>query len=122
MKQVSFYLVGNLTKLHHDSFIRFIETFNFKLNKEITLYINSAGGDSNVATSIYLKLRNLKTKGIHITTVGDMNVKSGAFLIYLAGDLRLSYKYCKFMYHHHFKPSNFNINLKRCCNFKRFHF
>ena len=35
-----------------------------------------------------------------------------AFLIYLAGDIRLSYKDCTFMYHHHFKPLNFNINLK----------
>lgn len=107
----NFYLVGELSSSHHNAFLRFEEIVKLKNIKNLTLYINSHGGDSNVATSIYLKLRTLKSKGISITTIADINVKSGAFLIYLVGDQRLAYTDCEFMYHHHYKLFTLNIKL-----------
>lgn len=107
----SFYLCGVLESSHHNALTKFLKyASNHKL-KRITIYINSHGGDSNVTTSIYLKLRAFKQKGVHITSIAHVNVKSGAFLIYLVGDLRLAYKDCQFMYHHHYKPFRLDIKL-----------
>jgi len=103
-------IVGSLSNSHHNMVHRFLP--NFDRSKKLTIYINSAGGDSTIATSLYLKLRRMKKEGWKIETIGDDNVKSGSLLLFLVGDKRSLYKGTKLMYHRHFKPINVDLKIK----------
>lgn len=61
---------------------------NLSSYSNLTIRINSPGGDMNAGVVIYNRLREL---GAHITTVCDGLAASAASLIFLAGDTRKIY-------------------------------
>ncbi|MFT6361593.1 MAG: ATP-dependent protease ClpP protease subunit [Candidatus Paceibacteria bacterium] len=104
---------GMLSNSSYDMFMRVLEIYkNFLKEKELSIIVNCAGGESKIATGIYLKLESLKKEGWIINTIGDGNIKSSGLLIFMAGSKRSLYEGTKVMYHQHFKPVSFELNIK----------
>lgn len=71
------------TYIAADEFLKDIE--NIKSKKNITVHINSGGGDLYAGLAIYNRLKMLRG---HVTTVNDGMAASAASLIFQAGDTR----------------------------------
>lgn len=67
--------------------------------KDITVWIDSCGGDVFAAAGMYNALMEHKKTGAKITTKGDSKVMSAATIPYMAGDERLISPLCIFMMH-----------------------
>jgi ATP-dependent protease ClpP protease subunit len=67
--------------------------------KNITVWIDSYGGNVFAATGICNALLNHKETGATITTIGDGKVMSAAVTLFLAGDKRKASPGCLFMTH-----------------------
>lgn len=104
-------IAGRLSSSHHDMFCYLIRVYESRGEKELNIYVNSAGGDSNVSVSIYQKILRLREQGWRVVTYGDRAVKSGGFLIFLAGERRIPISGdTQFMYHNHFKQLNVKLS------------
>ena len=66
--------------------IKFLDMLEKKSNKEITISINSYGGDIYQGLALYDRIRNSACK---ITTIGTGIVASMGLIVFLAGDHRL---------------------------------
>lgn len=82
------------TYIAADEFLNDLE--NIKDKKNITIHINSGGGDLYAGLAIY---NRLKTLSGHITTINDGLAASAASLIFQAGDTRKMNKGSNLMAH-----------------------
>lgn len=86
-----------------------------KKRKEITIIINSIGGDSFAANSLINAIQLSKTR---VRTVGIGTVASAAFYIFLAGDTRYSFGDTAFLMHEgEIIVSNTNSKTKQTMEF-----
>lgn len=105
-----------------ENYVHFILRWNredkdifVKKRKEITIIINSVGGDTFSAYSVVNALQQSKTR---IRTVGIGMVASAAFYIFLAGDTRYSFADTVFLMHEgDLTISNSNSKTKQTMEF-----
>ena len=98
------YLTGEITPQVSAMFVELLNEFEADPKNEkkpATLFINSSGGSLPDAMVI---ADTILTVGYPILTIGAGVVFSGAFLILLAGDIRMAYKHTKFMFHNFTSP------------------
>jgi ATP-dependent Clp protease protease subunit len=67
------------------------------IDNPITIQINSPGGCPYNSLAIYDLIRSQKET--EIITIGYGQIMSGATLIFAAGDTRIAYENCRFMFH-----------------------
>lgn len=89
-------LVGDLDDSFSEDLTRAVVGMNAAGAKEITVYLNSTGGDVYCALGLYDLLRASEA---HIKMVGVGLVASAAVLVYLAGDTRIALPNTRFMLH-----------------------
>lgn len=70
--------------------------------KDLTVWIDSYGGNVFAAAGIYNALMNHKTTGAKVTTIVDGKAMSAATIFYMAGDERLMSPVSLFMIHNPF--------------------
>ena len=98
------YLTGEITPQVSAMFVELLNEFEADPKNEkkpATLFINSSGGSLPDAMAI---ADTILAVGYPILTIGAGVVFSGAFLILLAGDIRMAYKHTKFMFHNFTSP------------------
>lgn len=75
---------------------RSILTLEKLSNEPIDIYINSGGG---YVTSTFCAYDTIRNSSCHIRTIARGNVCSGATVLFLAGDERITYPTTAFMFH-----------------------
>jgi len=76
--------------------IKYIDMLELENTKNITIVLNSIGGDIYSGLALYDRIRSSECR---VTIIGTGLIASMAFIIFLAGDRRVMTKYARFMNH-----------------------
>lgn len=93
-----FHWMNSVDEMHYIAFMARLQVYIEENGwpKKVVLYLNSSGGDLDIAWSLYDYVR---LSGLHLVTIGVGDVESAAVLLFLAGKERYASKSSSFLIH-----------------------
>ena len=102
IKENTVFLTGDVDHRFYKSALKLYHTIKERRWEDITIYINSDGGDAAICSAVVFLLRDLQKKGVYITMVASGYVASAGAIIFMQGDERYAMPDSRILIH---KPS-----------------